>query len=363
MSSRNDSAARGRRAGRALAWGLALFALGQAAVSASIAADWWRVRDPLYVGKEKLYEAHRAASRAGGRVPFEILAFGSSRGYFGVRAVELSADLTRDAGRPVGVFNFGTPAAGPLTHRLYLRRVLARFGKPDYLLVEILPPYLACQAGTVMETNWLLPSRLQSVQERDELHAMGYCVAKPDSLKKLAAFAPCYGHRLAIANAAFPWLLPRYMNLDGQVNTDAGGTYAPPKPGPPTAEDRAKGVAIARRTYAPFAAGLSVGGPSARAFRRLLEECREAGVRVGVVAMPEGPSFQAIYGPGDWETAMAFVRRVAADTGADVIDARDWVAEDGFSDGHHLTPEGGRAFSQRLAREALLPLVLRGGRP
>ena len=43
-----------------------------------------------------------------------------------------------------------------------------------------------------------------------------------------------------------------------------------------------------------------------------------------------------------------------------VIDARRWVADDGFADAHHLLPGGAADFTNRFGREVLQPL-LEGG--
>jgi hypothetical protein len=40
-----------------------------------------------------------------------------------------------------------------------------------------------------------------------------------------------------------------------------------------------------------------------------------------------------------------------------LIDARDWVDDDGFWDGHHMLPAGAAQFTHRFEREALQPLV------
>jgi hypothetical protein len=36
-----------------------------------------------------------------------------------------------------------------------------------------------------------------------------------------------------------------------------------------------------------------------------------------------------------------------------VINGREWVADDDFSDSHHLLPHGAKVFTERLGREVL----------
>ena len=44
----------------------------------------------------------------------------------------------------------------------------------------------------------------------------------------------------------------------------------------------------------------------------------------------------------------AYLAGLSRDYGVAVIDARTWVAEDGFFDSHHLLPAGASTFSRRL---------------
>ena len=55
---------------------------------------------------------------------------------------------------------------------------------------------------------------------------------------------------------------------------------------------------------------------------------------------------------------------LAAEYGVPVLDAREWMTEDDFSDSHHLTCAGATRFTERLAVEELAPWLrgLRAGR-
>jgi hypothetical protein len=54
--------------------------------------------------------------------------------------------------------------------------------------------------------------------------------------------------------------------------------------------------------------------------------------------------------------------RRECDYGLPVIDAREWMGEEDFIDGHHLLPDGAAAFTRRFGAEALAP-VFAGCRP
>ncbi len=87
----------------------------------------------------------------------------------------------------------------------------------------------------------------------------------------------------------------------------------------------------------------------------MLDLCRREGLRAAVVVLPEGDAFRALYPPEALRKIDDYLDRLAADV--PVIDARGWVGDDGFADGHHLLPSGASVFTARLAREALSPLL------
>ena len=59
-----------------------------------------------------------------------------------LNGLAMEARLGRTLGRPIVAFNFGIPAAGPVTNALNLRRLLAAGVAPDLVLLEVLPAHL-----------------------------------------------------------------------------------------------------------------------------------------------------------------------------------------------------------------------------
>src|SRR5207248_6909094 len=87
----------------------------------------------------------RRLSAPGDR-PFFIAALGSSLTDYGLRGRTAERALVKAIGRPVLVANFGIPGDGPFCELLHLRRILADAGRPDLVLIEVLPALLAERA-------------------------------------------------------------------------------------------------------------------------------------------------------------------------------------------------------------------------
>src|SRR5262249_25720865 len=90
------------------------------------------------------------------------------------------------------------------------------------------------------------------------------------------------------------------------------------------------------------------------AMRDLLDFARTEGYMVGVILMPEGPAFRGWYPPYARDQITAYVDELAREFAVPVIDARDWIEEDGFSDSHHMLAEGATAFTDRLSRHPVV---------
>jgi hypothetical protein len=109
--------------------------------------------------------------------------------------------------------------------------------------------------------------------------------------------------------------------------------------------------------YGPSLADWNPGPAPARALRDTLALCRDRGIAVGLLLMPESSAFRALYSEPVRERLNAFLAGVCAEFGCPLIDAREWVDSAGFSDGHHLLRAAGVAFTDRLTTEAILPLL------
>jgi hypothetical protein len=85
--------------------------------------------------------------------------------------------------------------------------------------------------------------------------------------------------------------------------------------------------------------------------------CRREGVAAAFVLMPEGSEFRGWYSPATLAQLHGFLGGLSREFRAPIIDAREWVPDDGFADSHHLVLHGATAFTERLGEQALLPLV------
>jgi hypothetical protein len=65
--------------------------------------------------------------------------------------------------------------------------------------------------------------------------------------------------------------------------------------------------------------------------------------------MPESSPLRSWYSPAARERIDQYLRGLGKQFGAPLIDARDWMADEYFSDTHHLTSEGAALFSRHLA--------------
>jgi hypothetical protein len=84
---------------------------------------------------------------------------------------------------------------------------------------------------------------------------------------------------------------------------------------------------------------------------------------VVLVLTPESREFRSWYAPGSEAQIQAVCARLARDHGTRIVDARTWVPDEDFMDGHHVLPAGAAVFTRRLAREVLTPLVTGGLSP
>jgi hypothetical protein len=330
-----------------------MFAAGQ--LGLAVAIDRWlpHFRDPFYA-----YKAARLRDRVLGTParPLTVVMLGSSRTGCGLRGGLLEEQLPGQLGRPAVVFNLGIAGAGPVTELLSFQRLRAEGIRPDLLLVEVLPPLLAGQTPAPAEAEWLHADRLWL----HELALLGRYNFPTDRLFRdwwQAWPVPCYGHRFAILSRLAPRLLPMQYRQDWSRFCDASGWAGITLDASWTLEQRRRAVERTQREYSSCFLGFRLGGPACQALRELLEACRRDGIATALVVMPEGTEFRSWYPPPVWEQIEQFLGELSREYDAPLINAREWVGDEHFSDSHHLLTSGATVFTRRLGREVLQPLL------
>jgi hypothetical protein len=307
-------------------------------------------RDPTYS-----YKADRLRKRteAGPDHPLTVVMIGSSRTVFGLKSSSLEQPLSEAVGQPVVVFNFGVPGAGPVANLLNLKRLLAEGIRPDLLLIEVLPPLMTGKRS-VAEVNLLRPEQLQW----NDLRLLERYGDEDRRLRKewwLGCLAPCYSHRFSILSRVCPPYLYYLYRQDGFRDIDGSGWVEPPEQR--NAGIREVALRAAREDYHNYLSDFQVGEAGAGAIREQLEVCRQEGIPVALVLMPEGTEFRSWYQPADWQAIEFFLTHVCREFDVPLINAREWLPDEDFVDSHHLLPSGAERFTDRLGREAILPLL------
>ena len=319
------------RARRAAVAGFLFFALGHLGLNVALDTVRPHWRDPEY--GHRLRELKPLAARS----PRLLVVLGSSRVQMGVNPAELHLD-------GVAAYNLSQAGCGPVGELLNLHRLLREGVRPDFLLVECLPPVLA---GDGPAEGGLIADRLSLA----DLRSVAPLCTDPTALPRgylLARLNPwSHYRRVLLCHAGMGSWLPWQQRPDFTWTQLKPGGWLPYFHDTVGDEKRADGLARAKREYAPYLVSYHVADAPGRAYRELVETCRAHGIRLGFVLMPESPAFRPLYPPGARDTAVRFL---AGLTAGPVIDAGDWEPDEGrFADGHHLMRPGAAAVTRRLS--------------
>lgn len=313
------------------------------------------VRDPGYSDRE-LRLARQEAANPGAPA---VVMLGTSRTGYAFHAGRIRDQLAPDLGGRAVVFNFGIPASGPVTHVVYLRRLIEDGHRFDLLLVEVLPPTLAnLPPGPTtprgpLEARFLFGDRLRH-GELDTV--IGYDFPEEPVRKSWrdSVLFPWSALRFPILGRVIPSALPWHLRYDWSRSPDAYG-WGTPITDTVTPAQYESGLKRAAGEYASVLHDLHPTGGGARALADLLALCRETDIAVKLVLMPESAGFRALYPPHTTDRLYRFLGGLCAGYRCDLVDARAWLPDTAFTDGHHMLRPGAEAFSDRLLREAIRP--------
>jgi hypothetical protein len=362
-----------KRQRNALAWYLAGFLGVQLGLGVCIDRYWPAQRDsdfnelvqivrerqaapsPLSPASEpnEAFSAARAGARGRGQgAPGRplVLVFGSSRTQGDLRAERLNAPA--DSTAPI-VVNCAVLGGGPMMHQVMLRRFLDAGIRPDLAFVEVMPMALSARQGypiEEMQQTWRYTAA--------EVRGLWRYYADPARL--------CYHWAVT---RVFPFFhyqaqLRDVLCIDIPVagrprfasGRDDYGWVRPVEMTPPQEIER-----LTRENLKFYDSALTqpaVAQGALNALGDMLDLCLREHIPVVLILPPEGSAFRS-YAPTVAERLVDAVRTLAGERGVPVIDARAWVDDNGFYDGHHALVKGADQYTQRFAREALAPYLAR----
>lgn len=332
----------GKRTIAILGWTAGCF-LGLQAVLALVAeAHHPEVFDAEAHAQFKLLRVRRA--EAAGR-PL-LLVLGSSRFLTDFRPERLP-ELHGADGQQVWAFNYSHSGAGPLFNLMKLQGLLREGIRPRWLVVEVMPAFLSVsgKSGTASCAHWQDRPLLCRYMSPWKFLA-GYL--KPRLL-------PSWQQRQGLLEH---WL-PSWAGTDRDLFSYSLATH-----GGSTLLDRdTDELDVTRQTAkvkAQYHNGLQLFAirPDAdQALRELVELCRREGIDVVLVVSPESSEFRQWYHPTAQKELAAYLADFRISQEIPLIDARAWLPDAEFVDGHHANGAGAVRFTQRLARKVLEPLI------
>lgn len=326
-------------------WMLVFFAFLEGVAGLAVEFGLPEARDATFV--EHLHRLQARMREAPGRPLVVVL--GSSRTSLGVKAGDLSG--------PPGsigplVYNLGADAAGPMLELVYVKRLLQEGIRPDHLYVEILPLLFNQAPGQPSaEEIWPLGGRLSA----SELRQVWPYEAKPlrswrQWFEKRWAAALTHRSVLCACLLGTPYKIPSNHTT---LPADAHGFRGVIMAGLTREICQARADALGRQA-APGCKEFHLAPGAVAALQDLLTCCKEHHIPTTLLLMPESTTYREVCRAKVRPGIDAFLSELVRTRKISLIDARDWVADDDFLDGHHLLPAGADAFTRRFGRELRL---------
>jgi hypothetical protein len=319
----------------------------------AVAGSWSRwLRDPVYADKERKWQ--KLIAQAPDAQP-RIIFLGTSRVANGFAAGKAAQRLQEITGHPVTVFNWGLPGSGPATQHIHFRRLIKNQQRVDVLLLEAFPALMTEVVGRPVEAHFTEAIPWDS-SELPLLECYDFPVASWRQERRNFWISPWWTFRLRLMGRLAPSWLPYHQRYDWSRGPDPWG-WSPILDQDLSAPQRAYRVERARQEYEHRLRHWQLSPSAERALRDLLSFAQHHHVKVLLIWMPEGPSFQRYYSPQSKKRIEQWLNNLAIESNVPVVDCRDWMPEDDFSDGHHLLPMGAARWTLRLTEKVLQSVI------
>jgi hypothetical protein len=165
-----------------------------------------------------------------------------------------------------------------------------------------------------------------------------------------------WNYRTELLRAVAPRLLAADFGARWVRRSDAWGTKKEASL-PPDSRRQKRLLSSVRHVFEKWIGNLRLGGPGLEGLEVLLRVCRERGIPVALVVMPEGPEFRSWYRDGSREAVLLEAQQMGRRWDCSLINAWEWFPEPAFRDSLHLASDAAEEFSRRLASEELAPLL------
>lgn len=334
------------RARAALSWSVLAFVVIQLAFT--VVVDGWFpfFYDPE--AQERLQELRNCLTAEPDR-PL-LLMVGSSRTAMAFHP-EIVGPLRQGPGPQPLVYNYSHLGAPASFNLIQLQRLLKQGIRPRWLVVEMMPPLL-CREYDVAVIKLVVGPELPGLLQYFPVSKLFGCYA-------VNRLVPWYRYRsLLLQQLAPAWVDPAQQGI--QMPLGKFGWESRSWHGDLNARELLRRTGIARGDYLDLLQHYHIKDRLARPLEDLLALCAREHIEAAVVLAPESHEFRSWYSPDAEEKIQTFCARLVRNYGVAIIDARDWLPDEEFLDGHHVLPQGADTFTRRLEREVLQPLVTEG---
>jgi hypothetical protein len=277
-----------------------------------------------------------------------LLGLGSSRIGVGFRP-EVLPEISTPDGRPVLFFNGSHLAGGPIMSQLMLHRFVRDGLRPRWILLEAAPLLLDhdyCSVPTTHATSFDLRYTLPYVP-----------LGKAALVYFRSRLNPFYKHRQYVLETYAPALACEREADDSLLMGPLGGCLSGWCPLAMSPEKSEQMTARVLRDDGPFYGRFKADPKCDRALRDLISWSLKEGIGVTVLLTPESSRLRALYTAEAQQAIARYCEDLESRFGITVIDARTWLEDDGFFDGHHLLRAGSIRLTHRLEARVLRPLV------
>lgn len=344
---------RRRSARGTLLWALTAFVCFQGGLRVLIDSYFPVLRDPVF--ERKVQQLETLLVKCGAR-PKIVITLGSSSTYHAYHGKLLEEILADNGHDPCVVYNLAEGGAGPLTHLLFLRRLLEKNIRPDLVLVEVLPITFQSTSGPhgdeLFDMKHFPPSRLN----RRDLGVAARYTNEPGFRHewRVGRLVPSYGHRLSMVNCLAPALVPLADRVFDSAEFDDHGWLERPTRG---AEELAQVTAKVKAELEPLLTNFSAAKAAIDAREELLALLRAKGIPAVMVKMPIGRALSSLPTPEGIKALDAALTALGLKYQCPIVDATAWLDETMFTDPLHANARGAEQFSRRVALEFIGPLL------